>query len=474
MIRKVEEFIQKYKMIEAGDTVVVGVSGGADSVCMLLLLQEYRKKISFRLLVVHLNHKIRPEAAEDALYVERLCTKMDIPFFLFEENVEELASKEGLSVEEAGRKIRYALFQEVLEKEAAEHGKIAVAHHADDCAETMLFHLFRGAGLKGLSSIQPVRGHVIRPILFLERKEIEAYLKDREIPWCHDATNEEDHYTRNKIRHHIVAYAEKEICHGASAHIFSAAQIISEAEEYIARQTALAIEQTVVFSSEQAEQGKIACIHTTSFLEQDSFIQKNIVLTCLQELTVTRKDITATHISDIQMLFQKQVGKQIRLPYGFEAIKDYESVIIRKRRAEEVQSTPQFVELDITKKMKIDCLGTIEFAVFDYQGSQQIEEKTYTKCFDYDKIVHCLVFRNRQSGDFLTINKNLQKKTVKQYMIEEKIAREVRENMPLLADDHHILWIPGYRISTYYKITEQTKRILQIRIIGGVNDGRED
>ena len=160
-------------MLQAGDRVVAGISGGADSVCLLFLLRAYAQKLPISLAVVHINHGIRKEAAEDAAFVENLCKQWEIPFFLRNVDVRALAAKEKCSEEEAGRRARYAAFSQVAEEINA--NKIAVAHNANDCSETMLFHLFRGTGVKGLSGIAPVRDNIVRPILCLERGEIEVF-----------------------------------------------------------------------------------------------------------------------------------------------------------------------------------------------------------------------------------------------------------------------------------------------------------
>ena len=175
-------------MLQPGDRVVAGVSGGADSVCLLFLLLEWRREFPLDIAVVHVNHGIRPEAGEDARYVEKLCGEHRIPFFLTEADVRQ---------------------RSILEKAAEEWGatKIAVAHNSNDRSETQLFHLFRGSGIRGLASILPVRGRIIRPILCLERWEIEDFLTQQGIFYCKDATNDEDDYTRNRIRHHILPYA---------------------------------------------------------------------------------------------------------------------------------------------------------------------------------------------------------------------------------------------------------------------------
>ena len=187
-------------MAEAGDCIVAGVSGGADSVCMLHLLVRLQREIPFRLAVVHVNHGLRAEAGEDAVFVEKLCGDLRIPFYLREVDMAGYAAAHRLSGEEAGRLLRYRAFQEVLEEiKSGDRGRIAVAHNADDRAETMLFHMFRGSGLKGLSSIRPVRESIIRPLLCVSREQIEAYLREERLDWREDATNGEDVYARNKI-----------------------------------------------------------------------------------------------------------------------------------------------------------------------------------------------------------------------------------------------------------------------------------
>ena len=176
---KVKKYIAAYEMIVPGDCVVAGVSGGADSVCLLHLLWRLQKEMVFRLNVVHINHGLRAEAGEDAAFVEELCRQWELPFFLREADMPGYAAEHKVSSEEAGRLLRYQAFEEILRRIQGENaGKIAVAHNAEDRAETMLFHMFRGSGLKGMSAIRPVRESVIRPLLSVSRREIEAYLTD--------------------------------------------------------------------------------------------------------------------------------------------------------------------------------------------------------------------------------------------------------------------------------------------------------
>ncbi len=193
MVSRIRAYIRENRMIEPKDRVLAGLSGGADSVCLLFVLLELRRELDFELFCVHVNHNLRGDEA----FVRELCRAQGVPLVCRSCRVRERAEEEGRSLEEMGRICRYEAFGEI----AGEQGcsRIAVAHHADDQAETMLFHLFRGTGIRGLSGMRPVRGKVIRPLLILESKEIREWLAERGIAWCTDSTNQSEDYTRNLI-----------------------------------------------------------------------------------------------------------------------------------------------------------------------------------------------------------------------------------------------------------------------------------
>ena len=476
MIAKVSDYIQKYRMIEKNDTIVAGISGGADSVCLLFVLLEIREKIPFHLAVVHVNHGIRKEAGEDAAYVKKLCREKEVPFYLTETDVKAYAGRHMLSEEEAGREIRYRAFEEALEKELSfqdgmtegnPQGKIAVAHNSNDRAETMLFHLFRGTGLTGLTGIRPVNGRIIRPLLCLERKEIEAWLQERNIGYQTDRTNEQDIYTRNKIRHHILPFAEENICSGAVSHMNQAAEHLMEAEEFVKRQTCSAKDRCVSCHQDHKEQS--AVIDISCFLKEDSYLQGRILLSCLEDVAGKRKNITSRHINNIRKLFLGEGNGEVHLPYGVTVYKRYDVGMIVKGSKWEKGGLKEeekniFYEIPIPGKLQIPGLGKVEFTVFPYKKSENIPRKTYTKWFDYDKITKSIVFRVREKGDYLIINDGMNRKSLKDYFINEKIPKEKRDSLYILADGSHILWVPGYRISEYYKISEDTLNVLQVRI----------
>lgn len=490
---KVVNFINKHHMIESGELVAVGVSGGADSVCLLHLLWRMSKEMPFKLLAVHVDHSVREDSAQDAAYVEQLCSELDIPFYLQKVDMNGYAKERGLSAEEAGRQLRYTAYNEALSKyrQKEEICKIAVAHNANDRAETMLFHIFRGSGLKGFSSIRPVRGEVIRPVLCLEREEIEQYLAEQRLQYCHDSTNEEDEYTRNKIRHHILPYAEQEICRGAVTHMGELADILTETEDYLEKQTQEIYGRCVkeiyfgeTSSDENITGGRIRRIYIqcARLSEEAPAMYKRVLLACMERLTPHRKDITGQHIADLVKLMMSSGSKELSLPYGIRAYKEYEQLILcHGTDAEEFRDVgkegmDKSYKIEPPTEISVPHEGEFAFTVLDNntvfcEKQQNIPENRYTKWFDYDKITTSLVLRTRKQGDYLTIDEALHTKSVKQYMIDEKIPKTRRNNIHILADGAHILWIPGYRISERYKVDESTKRILQVQLRGGYYGG---
>lgn len=319
-------------MIQPGDRLVLGVSGGADSVCLLFVLLEYRKRIPFEMLVVHVNHGIRGDAAdEDAAYVEALCREQGLIFRLESADVKGLAVREKCSEEDAGRRLRYKAFR----KAAEEFGgtKIAVAHNAGDRAETMLLHLFRGSGLKGLRGIEPVREEIIRPVLCLERREIEEYLRERQISWRTDATNEGDGYTRNRIRHYLLPWAEQEVSGRVVGHMCRTADILSETEEYLRQQTLEALKcctnRVSGFRGEELE------IDIAGFLAFHPVLRKRMILALGEELSPTGKDISAVHVEEILSLFEREGNRSVSLPFGICFRRRYGTVAAGRREAAE-------------------------------------------------------------------------------------------------------------------------------------------
>ena len=481
---KVRLYMEKENMARPGNRILAGVSGGADSVCLLAVLLRLGKEYGWKIGAVHVNHGLRKEAGEDADFVEELCGRWGVPFFLKEEDVGKQAEEWRMSVEEAGRRVRYQAFHEAAERFGAD--RVAVAHNRNDRAETLLFHLFRGTGLKGMASIRPVRGEIIRPLLDTGREEIEDWLKKNGIAWRTDASNETDAYTRNRIRRQVLPYVEREICAEAGVHLAQAAQLLMQTSDFVERKARARLAECLAFEEERA-----AGLDVKAFLESEELLQGQMLKLLLERLSGGGRDIGQRHVQDVRTLFLRQSGRSLSLPGGLEARRDFGQVILRKKTdrigedvfagepseaAGSAKALPgdrdllEEIRENGSTSVRIPGMGTLEITLVRWEKTRGIEQKTYTKWLDYDRI-KSLVLRTRRPGDYLAVNDRLQKKSLKAYLIQEKVPAAEREALPLLADGSHILWVIGHRISSAAKVTESTEKVLQIYLRGGKENG---
>lgn len=461
MVQKIESYIRKHHMIATGSHVVAAVSGGADSVCLLLALLELREAFGMTVSAVHVEHGIRgAESRADAAFVEELCKEHGVCCRVYACDAPRYAGEHGMSEEEAGRHLRYGFFEEEKKRYEAEGRvvKIAVAHNCSDCAETVLFHLARGTGLGGLGGIAPVRGDIIRPLLFLERAEIEAYLSEKGQAYCRDRTNETDIYSRNRIRHAVLP-ALAQVNSRAVGHIFEAAQDVREAEAYLRHQAQQALEICGIKKETGVELLK------ENFYQQERAVRTKMLSLALAQLAGSAKDIGREHVRMVGELFARQVGRQASLPYGITAVRTYRGVALTLAEPEK----------EAVLEEKFCGNDRFSFRIIENPHPLlQISKKKYTKCFDYDKIKNGICVRNRLPGDYLAVNASGDRQKLKKYLVNEKIPAGERERIPLLADGAHIMWVVGYRISSYYKVEEHTKRILEVTFYGGEEDEGAD
>lgn len=470
MINKVRSYVLEHKMLSLGDRIVIGVSGGADSVCLFDVLIKLSNEYDLSLFVVHVNHGIRgEEAIIDQAFVENLCKKHNVLYSCVKKDVPAIAKKEGLSEEEAGRNVRYEVFNNFyIENKCT---KIAVAHNKNDNAETFLFNLFRGSGITGLTGIPPVRDSIIRPLLCLEREEIELYLNKNHSPYRIDSTNLDQDYSRNKIRNKILTYGKKEINSGIIEHISNSASMLKEIETFVLNSVENAFRKNV-----NNEEEKKLSINIDEFNKLDIVIKRELVRKIIKHLTSSLKDIDSTHIELILDLSHRQVGKRLDIPYGIIVLKGYDNLVFRKTyKGQKKHKEEEFNPINIqvpgrTSMPHSDKIITTKLK--EYEKDMEIPKEGYTKWFDYDKINNTVLLRTRQIGDFLQINSQGNRKKLKTLFIDDKIPKENRDRVPLIADGSHVIWIIGGRISEKYKLTEESKTILEINIHGGYKGGR--
>lgn len=459
VIDKIRKTIEVNNLISIGDKVIVAVSGGPDSVCLLHGLNELKKDYEIEIYGAHLNHNFRGiEALKDAQYVTKLCEALNIMCFVKSVDVPEYAKNNGLSMEEAGREQRYLFFQEVATKVGAT--KIAVAHNLNDQAETVLMRLIRGAGLQGLAAIQHRRDKIIRPLLDISRHEIEAYCQEYELEPRIDQTNLQPIYHRNKIRLELIPLLEKEYNPRVIETLGRTAEILKIDHEFIDLQ---ARDMYLLLKTKEREDTISFPIHGLNKLHF-ALLSRIFRLTA-EELVGKGDGLEHKHIENLQdFLYQNTTGKQIQLPLGITAKKSYHNIIFTTNTDKgEGKFYYQLEDLEVVDIPEIN--GSFRLSLLDKDQLEDIPREVHVKAFDYERINQGLIIRSRQEGDRFKPLGSKGTKKLKDLFIDLKVDREKREQIPLVCDGDHIMWVVGYRISEDYKITKETKKILLVEYI---------
>ena len=311
MKNKVLETIKKYNMIENEDKIVLAVSGGPDSICMLDILNDIKNDetidINFEIAVAHVNHMIRKEAEEDEKYVKKYCEEKQIEFYSKSIDVQKMANNNKIGVEEAGRKARYDFFDEILERTNAQ--KIAIAHNKNDKVETVLMHILRGSGINGLKGIEAKRGKYIRPLIECERNEIEEYCIEKKLQPRIDKTNFENEYTRNKVRNLLIPYIKKEFNPNLIQTIDRLSNLVAEEENYMDKQVEKVYKEILISENQKEIQ-----LDLKRFNIQEKVIKSRVILYTITRLFGNSQGIERIHIEDIIKLCSNNIGNKYLTP----------------------------------------------------------------------------------------------------------------------------------------------------------------
>lgn len=461
---KVKKFIKDNSLVEYGDKIVAGVSGGADSVFLFLVLAGLAKEYGLSLCAVHVNHGIRgEEAMEDENFTKEFVKGLGYNCKVFYKDIPGLAKDLKVTEEEAGRIYRYKCFENV--RNALGYNKIAVAHHKDDQAETMLFQLLRGSGIKGLGGMKPLNGNIIRPLLNTGRKSIEEALLLEGVAYCTDSTNSINKYARNIIRNNIIPYIKDNIQPAVTERLAGTAAQLRDIYAYIDKQAGKRYKEIVM------EDNGICTADTGAIKNEDIVIQREILLRMAGYVAGKQKDITSRHIDILSGLVFKDTGKKVSLPYNMEAGRDYNKIWIKKK--ENIQKLKEghvnaiHKEICIPGSVELEYInGEKHIILFERVAREAIShivEKNYcTKCFDYDKIKFMPRFRYPEDGDYIWLRTDGSRKKLSRIFIDSKIPVNKRGSIWVLAEGSHILWVPSIgRCSAYYYVTGRTKEVLR-------------
>lgn len=312
MKQKVLETIKKYNLIQNGDKIVLGVSGGPDSISMLDILNEIRidktNNLDFNIVVAHVNHMIREEAGEDLEFVKNFCNKIGVEFYSKSIDIQKIANTNKIGTEEAGRNARYEFFDEILEK--TNSNKIAIAHNKNDKVETIIMNMLRGSGIAGLKGIEPIKNNkYIRPLIECERYEIENYCKEKNIEARIDRTNFENVYTRNKIRNIIIPYIKNEFNPNIIQTMDRLSELVKEEDEYLEKLVEQKYQEMLL-----EEKTKEIVIDLKKFNKEEKVIKSRILLYTIARLLGSTKRIEKIHIEDVIKMCSNNIGNKYLTP----------------------------------------------------------------------------------------------------------------------------------------------------------------
>jgi len=450
ILKKVNQTIKKHSMLKGGERVLVGLSGGPDSVSLLHILNELREEWRLSLYALYVDHGLRPgKTPYEIDFCAELTERLKVPFGVKKVDVREFSDKENLGIQEAARHLRYLAFEEHAFQIEAD--RIATGHNADDQAETLVMRLLRGSGPKGLSGIPPVRGMFIRPLIMVKRSEIEKYLDERGIGFVIDTSNLKQDYLRNRLRHEVMPILKK-YNPDLTGTLCRTANILREENEYME----IAVTKSLMRLISRKTDDKIE-LFISPLENMEKVILRRALIRAIEE-TRGLRGVGLEHIEEIISLIKTgSSGSRIYLPGGLRVIKDYSTLIITsaapRKLGEHVLQVPGEIVLKeaglvLISSVNDDSAGT---------GDGKTEA-----AFDFDMLRFPLKVRSRQAGDFFYPSGFGKRKKLQDYFVDEKVPRDTRDTVPLLLSGEDIIWVVGYRMDDRYRISPSCARTLKV------------
>jgi len=494
---KVIDFIQRYSLISPEEIVVVGVSGGADSVCLLHVLAKWQKELGIELHVTHLNHQLRGvESEADAKYVSNLAGSLGIPITVDRQDVAAYRSERNFSVEEAGRELRYAFFARVARE--VEANRIGIAHTRDDQVETILMHILRGTGITGLCGLAPCsplpynnqeislpaptsRGSllVIRPLLDVTREETMSYCQEHQLNPRIDSSNRSLSFFRNRLRLQFLPLL-RQYNPSIDQALLRLADIAKEDNAFIEQRA------SELWNEVARQENNTIYLDRKQIASLPIALQRQLLRAAVSKLAGDTRDIEAGHIESARSLLNKPVGKRISLPHGFICQGGYSELVVTSPPDESGSGQSQlppcpFPPLSGEFPLKVPgktifpgwkVIATIVGQRANFLSLRGVLGTSEGACqtnlvayFDLHKTGTELFVRQRRPGDrFQPLGMNISKKLY-EFMVDAKIPRSWRERVPTVCSPRQIIWVAGWRIDDKVKVTEVSKEILRLEFI---------
>ncbi len=456
-IQRVHKTIIGYSMLSGNDHILIGLSGGPDSVCMAIVMDRLKTEFNLSLSAVYIDHGLRPEEIKGEIdFCKKFCDDRQIDFYTKAVDVRTYMKEKGSNLQQAARELRYRVYEETANQAGA--SKIALGHNADDQAETVLMRLLSGAGRKGLSGIPPVRGNIIRPLIECSRQEIEGYLANVRplhvgTPYMVDSSNLKNDYFRNWLRNTFMEEIKKrnprvidDICRSA--------RILREEDDYLE----IVVTKTLMRLISRKSDSSIEL-----FLTPLGTIEKPVLRRVLRRAIDAVKGLRGidfVHVEDIMKLIKKgRSGDRLDLPKGIRVIKDYS---LLKISTEEPARICEY-ELQPSSEVQIREAGIRLKAVVEEKLEQEADGKTEA-LFDAAAVRFPLKIRPRFEGDFFFPAGFGKRKKLQDFFVDEKVPRDERDRVPIVLSENDIIWVAGYRADDRFKVTGKTEKVLRLII----------
>ena len=459
-IKKVKKTIEKFSMLKKGDHVVTAVSGGADSVALLTVLNALKGELGIYVSAAHMDHMIRgDESKQEMGFVQSLAEDMGVSCIAEARNVSDVKNDGGLSLQEAAREVRYEFLKDTLKKLNAD--RVAIGHHADDQVETALMWFIRGASLKGLSGMPPIReGMFIRPLLEVTRKEIEQYLEENGIDYISDTSVNEKHYLRNDIRHNLLPLLREKYNPQIDDAIIRMTNLLRQDDAFLKKSAKQAVEDCMIETADDF------CCSIEKMNNYPEAFHGRMVMDMVARIKGDTRGISFKHVDSVCNLISEGPSKVVQLPGGLSVWREYDKLIFTYHQED---ITPYSLSYDsLPESVVIECTGVkIFFNVLETSDTDKLlkERGKDTEFLNYDAIKFPLMIRTVLPGDRFYPLGMKQSKKLKDLFIDLTIPVPERQKIPLIVSDDRIACVCGLRIDDRFKIKKDTLSVLSVRIV---------
>ena len=457
-LQRTHRFILQHDMICSGEAIVVGFSGGVDSLALLVALYELRHPLDCQLHIAHLNHQLRGDSTSDAELVKQYANLLKLPFTIKKIDIPALIKQRNQSIEALARKERYEFFETVSKKIGAT--KVALGHQRNDQAETVLMNLLRGAALTGLRGILPIRdGKFIRPLLDFSRTEIEEFVAEQGLQPCDDSTNWDRNFLRNRIRLDLLPLLKRDYNRNIQNTLAQNAELLRAESDYLEDIARKALDACLA----EPATHDVVILNRLMFLRHHPALRRRILRLAIGQIQGDMKQLAFNHSEFMLQLSEgKSPNRQLNLPNNLEFLRAYNQLIIQR-------PTSKIGEFEYTVAVPGDnnfpALNAVMVATIVEAPSRKtsyVLDGKFQAVFDVDQIQMPLKIRSRRAGDRFQPFGMKGTKKVKDFLIDSKIPQRVRQSIPTLVTGDEILWVVGHRTSEKCKVSNKTRRILHL------------